>query len=339
MMEKTELNLNGLHPSHVFRGGEGLSPYHINCSANPLDLRPAVDITLKAIDDRLATLPEGTPLVVLVGENHDTPAHRVYQQLLASRLLARETDFAVAMEWPHNQLAVVAKEEMGIPVSKGLYYEISALDTDGRGVLSAFMGFGTSIYAPLSKHQVIGFCCHNVIKTIFNDAADINGRTALDLRDPFTAAVGRISTAGPDGMAIRNRVMARRGVDYVCRQGLPIIIQPVGLAHVFGWHDQKVFYEDSLCAAYRKAGAEVLPVFITRPAHSYGLNRLPEEAYPALAGSVLIDGMAENGYNFFSLSRLWGGEKRFIKKLQVESGGGLEFYDVEANKKYWVMPS
>ncbi|PJB73495.1 MAG: hypothetical protein CO093_00625 [Alphaproteobacteria bacterium CG_4_9_14_3_um_filter_47_13] len=355
--QNTEFNPEGLHPSSVFHGGEGLSPHYLNCTAHPHDLRPSVDITLKAIDDRLAELPEDKVLVVLIGEIHSFPAHRVYQQLLASRLLARGENFAMAMELPHNSWSITTERIMNVKDSNkrlppDLYYNCGQYDTDGHGALSAFLAWESTSLSPVSKENLIAFCYHNNIKTVFNDAAFING--ALDLRDSFTMEAITdydcdVKDIGKDcekSVAIRNLVMAKHGLDYASKKGVRVLLQSAGLFHIFGlmtansdYMVEENSYKDSLCPAYRRAGAEVLPVFTTLPSHKCGINRIPEESYPELQKSVILEGINERSYNMrkrsHRLSRLWGGEKSFVRKLQKTSGRELEFHDVTKNNGYY----
>jgi hypothetical protein len=53
----------------------------VDCSENPLDLRPAVDRIETLIRQRLIEHPE-QPVIVMMGENHAKPTHVALQQFL-----------------------------------------------------------------------------------------------------------------------------------------------------------------------------------------------------------------------------------------------------------------
>jgi len=279
MIEKTTVDTGALHPSHVFRGGEGLAGNYINCYDNPYDLRPAADIIVGAAHKMMEDLPEGTPLVILMGEVHSMPAHKELQHMVASRLLEDEDKFTVNFEFPHNEWATEAQKSMGFDVPEPLYYDCSSYDGNGRGALSAFMGFADTSGAPVARHNMMAFCYDREIPAVFNDAAR-NGNY-LDLKDPYTAAVAneyarehglmaqKIHILDSIGIAIRNIVMAQRGVSHAKQSGASLILQLVGGGHVFGYTNTGDSYEDSLCAAYRRAGAALIDGIKTRPSFKF----------------------------------------------------------------------
>lgn len=337
-MSQMELNnADALFPSTSADGAGpgGRIGRYIDCSANPYDLRPASDIILRAAHDVRKTLPDDRPLVILMAENHDMPAHIELQHMVASRLLAQNLQFVFGLERPHNRWSFLADKGMNKAVPSGLYYRPGNYDPCGQAVLSAYLGFDGDAAAPVSHGNLLAFYYDRKISTIFNDAASKAG--ILDFEDPFTSSLARddlkhgnaADLSDADCMAIRNTAMAHSGVERAGTQQKNIIVQQAGYAHLFGWAQEGCGYETSLCTAYRKAGASVLPVFITTQQAT--LNILPEAAYQELGRTVVIDGLARDAFYSGGDSQA---ERDFItEKLHKNSGGELKFYDVEARKE------
>ena len=309
--------------------------WHLDCAENPLDLRPAADLILRAIDERRTALPAGTPLVVLMGEDHLMPTHKELQHLVAKRLRQRGERFTVNFEEPHDFWAKIATKNMSICPPPGLEHMPGAYDMDGAAVLSSILGFDR---LPLLHSNIMAFCYHSRVNAGFNDAAR-NGYD-LDLKNPLTAAMAaeHFQQTGqtpaknytpcqhPIGMAIRNRFMAKQALRHAEQHQAPLILQQTGGEHIFGHESKKYLYQDSLCARFRLAGAAVLPVFLTSVTDYYGLNVLPAEAHRELPHSVVIDGLAESEFGNEAA------ERSFLADIHAASGHELDFYDVAGQK-------
>src|SRR5690606_11048752 len=119
------------------------------------------------------------------------------------------------------------------------------------------------------------------------------------------------------------------GVSFAKKRGMKMIIQSEGYADLFGLKQEGCSYETSLCAAYKATGAAVLPVFITAKKYNAGFNILPEAAYQALPGSVIIDGLAEDEFGSGETEV----ETAFIRKLHEHSGIPPTRHDMTARKE------
>lgn len=335
-----------LSPSIAFRGGEGLTPYRADCSADPLDLRPAADVIVCAAREALSKTEDDAPLVIIMGETHDIPTHIELEHLVASRLSEESfgRSMTVNLEHSHNILASIMKQDLGISVPSGLTYRIGEGDPDGSAVLTGYIAYRRASYAPEALHDLMDFCYHSGLATQFNDVA--KDGNFLDRRDPlikgFAAYRGLnintmdISGSTPDAMAVRNRAMVSRALSHARQEEARIILQFTGLAHVFGRYFKQEKYGDSLCAAFHAAGAHVLPVFITTRADNSGVNILPYAAQSQLPHSVIVDGLAEEMF-YAQWYAGWkghpftpGAEADFIRRVHEKSGGELEFFDRDA---------
>ncbi|MCI5059743.1 MAG: hypothetical protein MRY79_01585 [Alphaproteobacteria bacterium] len=306
---------------------EGLGRY-MDCSDNPYDLRPAVNLILDAANKLHMTLPEDQPLVVLIGKFHSISAHVELSHLVSSRLLENEESFMVSCEFPHNHWGMVAKTAICSDIPSDLYYNPSDYDEVGQAFLTGYLGFDSVEVSPVAKSNLMAFWQKNVIPAFPSDAARKQG--VFDLGDQFTAAAvakydapltSEAITQAP-GVAARNFAMASLGVRRAKKQGKKIILQPTGLAHLLGWEPEGCEHLESLCQAYKKAGAAVLPVFLVSSDIGLGCNVLPESAHQALPETVVIDGLANERFKGDQT-----GEEVFIDKIHRHSGGEIRSYD------------
>lgn len=341
-----------MSPSSLFRGGAGLTPYNVDCSASPLDLRPAADVIVRAARDALARIDDDVPLVVIMGETHSMSAHVEMKHIVASRFLNEPfgQTMTVNFEQTHNYLAKIMREGFGMNIPDHIFYRIGEGDPDGSAVLSSHIACSQDCFAPQAAHDAVNFCYSAGIRAQFSDAARI--RFDLDRRDPLTRQIAAdrgldIDTMDtnaelPHGMALRNAVMASRALSHARQSDARVIVQFTGLNHVFGNHSRQYRYEDSLCAAFQDAGAHVLPVFVTTRDYNSGVNDLPPESYGQLSRSVIVDGLSEK--EFFSyeyslfreLPFMPGAEERFIRRIHEKSGGELEFFDRAAHRAEYL---
>lgn len=348
-------------PSDTFRAGRdmpaGSIGYHVDCSDNPYDLRPAADVILQAIDQRRKTLPAGTKLVVLMGEIHVMPTHLELQHMVISRLHNRGENFTVNFERQHNNWATSACKNMDFKAAQKLKAPGYCYDPDGRAALSATMTFVQPYFSPISNKSIWAFCYSRNIKTAFNDVEKKRTpqHSYLSMDDPLTARVAteyleerdpdlcgkqhEIETSSPSGMAIRNRVMAHNALDHARVHNAPLILQSTGAAHVFGAivENRNYCYQDSLSAVFEREGAAVLPVFITVRTYHYGLNHyglniLPQDARSLLPQSVVIDGLAKDAFDFFWSIR----ERAFLKKIHAASGHEIGLHTRKGQWSFWA---
>ena len=339
-------------PSDRFIAGRDLPPgtlgWHVDCAPNPMDLRPAVETILRALDETRAKGTDGKPLMVLFGEVHSVPAYCHLLPFVANRLHARGEDFVVAQERPFNLWAEATAWGMEPSVPEDLLRQPSYLyDETGRGaVLSALCCVQIGM-APVSTHNELAFFQDKGLKVVFNDVARDRFLLEIDLENPVVARAmqaqprrnhlhcdGRNSTA-PEGIAIRNAVMADLAVDFARRHKVPFILQQTGLTHLFGNETDRraCAYADSLHAMATHRGMEVLAVLPTNHHYKCGLNLLPSGAQRALKDTVVIDGLAEDefGHEYKDPAM----EKAHLCEMLTASGNEIPFYDVGANLEEW----
>lgn len=335
-------------PSDTFIAGRDTPPgsigWHVDCSANPLDLRPAVDTILRAIDEKLPSASPEHPLVVLFGEAHDTPAQRYLLPFTAHRFAAQGHRFSIAIEQDHNSWSVLMNAAgFGIRIPDALHQRPGHLhDPNGLATISAAIAHINPLYAPSSFHDILArhyrLASHSrgKIKLLFNDAACISEESShasiLNLNDPLTAWVAQSSypsqsmehlnfpSRSAEGIAVRNRIMAEIALNHACRNNIPIIFQMTGLVHVFGDVFWNFSFTDSLYNRLTRSGAKVLPIYIRRELYSPVI-----ETTAVLPHSVVINGLSkrqfeadDSGYAGYNHAP----EDAFIKSLFLESGQG-----------------
>lgn len=104
----------------------------IDCSANPMDLRPAVNEIMNAANWLLERLPADKPLVILAGEEHDRPTHASLKLALLRRFLTEKFSICVGLECDYNLPEVREKQALVAayaPLSHGLFQEAAYISS------------------------------------------------------------------------------------------------------------------------------------------------------------------------------------------------------------------
>ncbi len=226
-------------------------------------LRNTTDI-LKTVLDRRAELDaqglHDTPLVIPMGENHNTPAHILRNILFIRGLAEHGQDFSVGMERPHDLLTHLIQNQGDIKVGPSGQKIIDHVDQNGKiGLKADFKSFLQS-NAPYTRKVLRQSMIEGDVKSKFVDASfkaygtDVDATTrralllddthltddALDLSDPTTLQAAKtmtgevgaddnIQATGPAGMNIRNQHM----IDAMPIS--PISVLLVGNNHVMGF--------------------------------------------------------------------------------------------------------
>lgn len=138
-------------------------------------------------------------------------------------------------------------------------------------------------------------------------------------------------------MIIRNLAMVRRSLEHAKKTGARVILQQTGSGHLFG-NTRKNNYKDSLCAAYRKAGAHVLPVFITSQSGDYGINVIPKAAREMLSQSVIVEGLAEEEFRSRDDPSAKK-EEAFVRQIHEASGGEIALFDSATSRDESKKPA
>lgn len=351
MTIKSNFTHNILGPSGVFKAGPDMPPgpirWHMDCSADPMNIVAPAQMIVAAIKQRMAKLQPGQKLAVLMGEFHTMPAHILLQQMVL-QLLHEDKDpiiknFTMNFERQHNFLSTIAEKYVGLTIPEGLRYSIANYDPEGHTILSADIIFENDmVHAPVSHKNLMAWCHNRGIKTQFNDAAlkELQGSFYIDHEDPYVfellKSLGQetstqINALHPIGFAVRNRFMAQRELDYANKNQSRLMIQSAGRDHLLGKAGTKYEfghpYEDSLTFVLKKQNVIVLPIFISIP--FFGVGCLPSDAAQELEqNGILIDGL--NTGQFMGIS--WPqNEAKYIDSFNASSGGNIEIIDLNGN--------
>lgn len=309
---------------------------------NPYDLAPALKIVTDAIEDEMGKLENGQILVVLSGEHHFMPAHKMTHIGILSHLVRKRDEnpgdlsrrFLFATEKNANYLGmrwqILRLREEGldeIPPAPEKLYEY---DPDYR--LAARAEAADSIFdgARQSEEKLSRYALRHDVPVIFNDA-DIERARVLDVRKEFNRQAyedvrSELQWKGnrdiffafeADGVAIRNRVMVRRSMERARETGAGIIFQKAGVKHVFGDEDVEMSYLHSLAAQYWKEGARVLVVL---PSFSdrFVNERISSDAWKDFPGAIVFRGLSDEQFSFGGED----GETAFIRRLVDSYSGG-----------------
>lgn len=331
----------------------GSIAWHIDCSGIPMDLRPAVDTILHAINEKLPSASPEKPLVVLFTETHTKAAQLWPLPLVAKELSQQGSPATVAFESPHNFWAwAVEKGEMftvpeELRTEPGWHHDLS-----GRSALSADLGWMVSHHSPVSRFSTLATLYRlsrmegSPLRFLFNDAAKADGR--LDLNDPLTARTVQAyreenpyllsrkkapTPFSPEGIACRNRIMVGEAMAYARQHGRSIILQQNGTNHALGNKRHGFGFKDSLYALFQQAGATVIPVLYAPKEGNSALVGLSQKARAALSQSIILYGLADDSFlrqeeEGCSSWETRESEYAFLGNLQAASGENVQIHEI-----------
>lgn len=262
----------------------------------------------------------------------------MFLQGVMTRLLKERSSgapiFLHGKERPHNALESLLSRKFNLHAPQRV---ISDGDLDGQKFLRTSRASAVFAYSPVASQNHISFCMDHKVSVRTNDAAItiINGKKVfLDQQDSLTRSyvelmvyerVDRvISATEPDGMRIRNKIIATHAIRHCLENETDIYIQDCGASHLVGNSGKDYKFEDSLVNQFQKAGFEVLPIFVSSPAFS--LLDIPDE------GCNFIE---QKGISVFGLSYEQffhdsepGAEMEMMEAIAAESGGEIKIYPV-----------
>jgi len=249
-------------------------------------LRSATE-AVQAILERRAELDrEGQydmHLVVLAGDDHAMPAHKIHHILvlkgLAEKLEKRGDKVVFGFEREHNLLSNAFFEATKRQVDPDITRRLQEHDLDGALSLQYFSGFFGTRYADNSLNILFRFLRNHSDKIVsrFTDAAE--SKIHLDQSDPSTAHSMNtcpgatisvdISYTSPEGVRIRNHHIATMIEDFATTQNARIVVQQCGNVHVAGDKSLDFSASYSLSACFRVQNTPIIamPIFSSR-----GLN-------------------------------------------------------------------
>jgi hypothetical protein len=321
----------------------------VDCSADPLNVLYPADKIMEVIAARRAAIGPDKKLVVLMGEAHSMPTHQALTALLLQQLHQNTKsklgeNFTMNFEFRHNYCSLLTSVGMEMAVPEGLFYTPGQYDRSGKALLLASLGFFEPSASPVSVLNSFALCDALEIPTCFNDAAKTNQST-LDLKDPVTRQAAEeyfarakqnmpqdIYSTSPEGMAIRNMIMARQALEHAEYHQANLILQSTGLAHGLGHEQDKDLFAHSLYQKFTDTDADVLVVVPTSQA--FCLNNVPPEARATIRSSVIIvEGLAENEFGVNpgmnpSLKEEWA----LLNEINKASSGKMKLADVHNNR-------
>ena len=335
MVRSSRQSRASFNPAAV-RGADGFLT--VSCAADPLDMRPAID----ALEVEIQKRSRARPLVVVIGELHDTASHKTFRQGVLERLLngASPVSLACGLEMEHNLIDKALADDFLYRIPEDLRERISGPDHDGRKLIETFHALCLPQEAPAAYKNLMAFYYHNHIPVRANDVAKTysDSQCQIDLRDPVTLNVLRrqndnrfqswlmrlsgISVFSANGIARRNTVISEQALKDLQTKKVDVYVQDCGLSHLLGRESCGKRYKDSLSACFNRAGVDVMPVLVTAP--GWGPNDVPKEGQKFLAEKgMIVHGLS--GDRFFSIQPRTD-EIEFLHRIREHSGGEIEVY-------------
>lgn len=305
----------------------------VSCADDPSDIRPALHVLTQEIERRAAA----GSLVVLMGEDHSVPLHKILRQGLLARLLQTSSSLAYGMERPHDLLGALLENKCGQPVAPSLRVQLGRSDYDGQKLSRAFRALLSPVHTPFTGKNLLAFLAENKISIRANDAATVkqDKEVFLDLNDPLTQRLIAqhkphlqglpVSVTSADGIALRNHMIVDCACAHMKETGAHIYVQDCGMGHLLGHQSARGVwpYADSLSALFAQAGMDVLPVFTTDFIYNY-------ESLPAGAAAMLAQqGLALEELKTTRLLAFMCSpdmEKRFMDEVNANSADEIKIY-------------
>lgn len=303
-------------------------PPSIDCSDNPLDLRPAVDALEKRIREHAVNDPDN-PLIVIMGENHTIPTHVALQQALMARLSDPNNPhgprlrIAGSVELPHNMIDNILGEQKpgSVEVPADIRAPIAAEPNPDKRF---YLAYQTALSqdpnrAPYTHRNAIAWAEKNGVSIRPTEPAwqPTEKNYDLDRTDRITdetikrEAPGHVSGVAPEisdtsqpqeqdatnafYMRIRNVVAHDQVYAHIDKEKPNVYFMFSGQSHVLGIKPKKgsainAPYEDSLNNLFVKDGKPTLPVLLIQSDDD--LKELPAGAHEALKNGVYIKGLS-----------------------------------------------
>lgn len=308
-----------LHPS---------CPAIVDCSANPYDLRPAVEgivARVEQVSHHLRTIGSDQKIVLIMGEDHER-ASNVLLQAGVLKSLYEKHRLVFGYEAEHSFLGTFLTDYL-----EGDEYDLntqeilmlSKLDGTGSQAIKTHLALCEDKYSHQTIKSLFSSVLQMKIPFIFSDAATCGDH--LDKKDPITRAfmggiaghmnrmTSNIPTISPKGVDIRNRVMAHLTSKFIEQHDVNLAVQQCGVAHLLGFNPDHGF-RGSLTHHFIKAGHFAIPVFLQQ--NDVTLDDIPEESFEALSQGVFIEGLADDTFRDEPSPQK---EIAFIRKIGAES--------------------
>lgn len=238
----------------------------INIDREAVHLLSAATGAVRAILDRRRALDAGgqydTPLAVILGESHDSPAHLASQMIILDQLSGWHKAEAakkpgtspviLCHELEHSSLAQLYGHLTNRAATPEIRARLIADDPQGKIAAKTYLGFFALFRCDFSKvalirsaiaHQVLNFMTDCEKDGDLLSTSDPDTQAAIASCGLGSAAPGLISA---EGVWVRNDHMAKKSLSHAREHGARIILQQCGNAHVVGLENHKtgqVVYE------------------------------------------------------------------------------------------------
>lgn len=313
--------------------------YHtVDCSKAPYDLRPATEeITRQIFDLKNPKDGKNKPVIVIMGEVHTNPLHRLLQQGVLARCSEAGLSVAYHMEREHNLLGHIARTRRGIQASPQLDGTLAYHDKDGQVLAKIALKYAPVRYATAAAENILGFCLDNGIATAFTDVAKrySNERAQVfDWRDPETKLIiphgETINVESPQGMALRNRFMAQKTAGLIVQRQSDVVVHHCGREHVLGDSLSGFSFAESLFAKFLAQGFLTIAVF---PSTKTDQEKIPPEGLGERT-LIIVSGLAD-----CSFGKNDPNELACIQQCAQASGTLIHTYANSAQIRTWMHSS
>jgi hypothetical protein len=282
----------------------------IDCSENPYNLAPAAAAISEAVkcamDEETAKGERGKPIVLIMGEEHKTPTHKLLKAMVIEHLdiQAKKIIFAMEADYTTNRrtpsyttlssyILNQTTHQKGLPI---IFNDAARLEENKNNEYATTLKQNDS----LNKISIDHYCKNN----------SIHIDKPIDLKLPAA-------------MAIRNHFMATYATHHLQKQNSKIVIQSTGAAHVLGNADKEFKFKHSLAQCYINLGYRVITVL---PDLSDKINfRIPEDSFRHKnIQTIQVKGLADHTFSYdvysFIKNSLYNQERQVIEKISNASG-------------------
>lgn len=342
IVRKAVEGVNAIHDRVIsfqlrrFHSGEGLSPYFADCSSDPCDLRPVLDMVEKRLEEVDEEFGEDVIKVVDVAERHDIVAHSAFSLMLADRLKKNGRKFSYGFEFPYDSYNMEAKKHSDIKMPEN----IAEQDVSGRISLASVLNNYSFNYTPYIRDLSLSFCFETGVSAVFCDAARRDS-VYFNMDDPENKKLLEGTEIKKDtrlddvsGMAGRNRIKVSRALSHARATNNNLILNQSGAIHVLGNRYTRQCCETSETYYFEENGACVIPVFMNAAIAGDGVNIIPYEARDRVSSAVIANGMYQRlsarDYVTFSPER----DRELARRIFKASGFDFSEFEKRDGKFY-----
>ena len=299
--------------------------------SGPHDMRAVDELIHKIVCEERAGMATGGRLYIVMGERHGMPSNVLAQAGLVDNLTATSESgqnphgkVIVSVENPKNLPGFLAREGFGLDVPEDFaIHESEKNDPLNHAFARAQILKGKNVEAPISDNILLSRVLQADAPLVLSDAMqktmnidnpdeayevlhwlDDEARIFaqrfynMDMDGPDAEL---LEPENPDGMHVRNAVMAKRTIDAAQKHEADTVIVTAGSAHVEGDRYDGLPYETSLTKMFEE-GIRPQDRIVTisfAEADDEGepvLNTIPDEMLAAHPDHVIIRGLSSEAF-------------------------------------------